>query len=121
MKKFLCVALAMMLVLSLAACGSSNEVGKYYFESMEAEGMSFGREYFTAMGMTEEQLDEYLFIEIKEPGKAVMISAGETAEVAYDGTSIWPVEEPDEKANCTIADGKITVEAEGATMVFVKK
>jgi hypothetical protein len=31
------------------------------------------------------------------------------------------VEEPDEKANCAIADGKITVEAEGATMVFVKK
>ena len=129
MKKFLCIALALMLVVSLAACGGaggsgiggSNEVGKYYFQSMEAEDMSFGREFFIAMGMTEEQLDEYLFIEITEPGKAIMISNGETAEMAYDGTSMWPVDEPDEKANCTIAGGKITIEAEGAKMVFVKK
>ena len=127
MKRFLCIALALMLVLSLAACGGagmgggSNEVGKYYLHSMETEGMSVGREFFTAMGMTEEQLDEYMFIEITAPGKATMTMEGETMDMEYDGTSMWPVDEPDDKANCTIADGKITIEMEGSKVIFAKK
>ena len=129
MKKILCIALALMLVLSLAACGGaggsgvggSNEVGKYYLQSMEAEGMSIGREFFTAMGMTEEQLDEYMFIEITAPGKATVTMEGETINMEYDATSMWPVDEPDEKANCTVADGKITLEIEGSKVIFAKK
>ena len=127
MKKILCIALALMLVLSLAACGGagmnggSNEVGKYYLHSMETEGMSVGREFFTAMGMTEEQLDEYMFIEITAPGKATVTVEGETINMEYDATSMWPVDEPDEKANCTVADGKITLEMEGSKVIFTKK
>ena len=129
MKKILCIVLALMLTLSLAACGGaggsgiggSNEVGKYYLHSMEAEGMTIGREMFTSLGMTEEQLDEYMFVEITAPGKAVITMEGETQEMEYDATSMWPVDEPDEKANCTIADGKITIEMEGSKVIFTKK
>ena len=129
MKKILCIVLALMLTLSLAACGGaggsgiggSNEVGKYYLHSMETEGMSIGREMFLAMGMTEEQLDEYMFIEITAPGKAIITMEGQTQEMEYDATSMWPVDEPDEKANCTIADGKITIEMEGSKVIFTKK
>lgn len=129
MKKILCIVLALMLTLSLAACGGaggsgiggSNEVGKYYLHSMETEGMTIGREMFTALGMTEEQLDEYMFVEITAPGKAIITIEGEAQEMEYDATSMWPVDEPDEKANCTIADGKITIEMEGSKVIFVKK
>lgn len=129
MKKILCIALALMLVVSLAACGAaggsgvggSNDVGKYYLHSMETEGGSFGREMFLAMGMTEEQLDEYMFIEITAPGKAIITMEGQTQEMEYDATSMWPVDEPDDKANCTIADGKITIEMEGSKVIFTKK
>ena len=129
MKKLLCIVLSLMLVLSLAACGGaggsgiggSNDVGKYYLHSMETEGMSVGREFFTAMGMTEEQLDEYMFIEITAPGKAIITMEGQTQEMEYDATSMWPVDEPDEKADCTIADGKITIEMEGSKVIFTKK
>ncbi len=127
MKRFLCIALALMLVLSLAACGGaglgggSNEVGKYYLEKMETEGMTIGREMFTSLGMTEEQLDEYMFIEITAPGKATVTMEGETVDMEYDATSMWPVEEPDEKANCTVANGKITLEIEGSKVIFAKK
>ena len=129
MKKLLCIVLSLMLVLSLAACGGaggsgiggSNDVGKYYLHSMETEGMSVGREMFLAMGMTEEQLDEYMFIEITAPGKAIITMEGQTQEMEYDATSMWPVDEPDEKADCTIADGKITIEMEGSKVIFTKK
>lgn len=129
MKKILCIVLALMLTLSLAACGGaggsgiggSNEVGKYYLHSMETEGMTIGRETFTYLGMTEEQLDEYMFVEITAPGKAIITIEGEAQEMEYDATSMWPVDEPDEKANCTIADGKITIEMEGSKVIFAKR
>ena len=127
MKKILCIALALMLVLSLAACGAggsgiggSNEVGKYYLHSMETEGMSIGREFFTAMGMTEEQLDEYMFIEITAPGKATVTVEGETVDMEYDATSMWPVDEPDAKVDLEVKGNTLTMESEGMIMVFKK-
>ena len=132
MKKILCAVLALMLVLSLAACGgaglggnggtTASNVGKYYFQSLEQEGMTIDRATLLSMGgMTDEQLDEYMCLEITAEGKAIMTSDGETQEMAYDATHMWPVDDPDEKANCTIANGKITIESEGTKMVFGKK
>ena len=125
MKRLLCVALALIMVLSLAACGGaglgSSAVGTYYLEKMEAEGMSIDRSYFTAMGLSEEELDEYMYIKITEAGKATVAMDGEVIEMEYDATSMWPVDEPDDKANCTIADGKITIEMEGNKVIFAKK
>ncbi len=130
MKKILCVALALMLVLSLAACsmitdllgGKSRNVGKYYFQSMEMEGMSINREALMSMGgMTEEELDEYMLIEITGEGKATMTSDGEVAEMAFDATHMWPIDDPEEKAAYTLKDGTLTITEDGLSLIFAKK
>ena len=128
MKKFLCIALALMLVVARAACDSDSDsiVGKYYFQEMVLGENVTKREDAAAQGMTEEQLDAILFFEITAEGKGILTSNGTTAEMEFDSNSIWPVEDPDEKAEFSLVNGVATIYLPGSTadnvgkMVFKK-
>ncbi len=121
MKKTLRMILATVLVLSLvlclAACGDKGVdiSGKYTLVSMEAEGMTVEGE------MLESILGEMdMYVKLNRDGTGEMSVMGETAEMEYKNGKIWPVEEPDEKVDFTVEDGKLTLEVEGAKMVFQK-
>jgi hypothetical protein len=130
MKKLLCIVLALMLTLSLAACGGaglgdngSSNLGKYYFVSAEMGGVVLDRAaYSSILGIEEADLDMAMYIEITGEGTGIIFSAGNEQEMTYDATSMWPTASPGDKVGCTIANGTLTLEAADDTvMIFNKK
>ena len=129
MKKLLCVALALMLVLSLAACGgagggsSVGNNGKYYFVSAEMDDVVLDRAtYSSILGIDEADLDMAMYIEITGENTGIIFSTGNAQPMTYDATSMWPTERPGDKVDCTIANGTIVLNAaDGTTMTFTRK
>ena len=130
MKKILCIVLALMLTLSLAACGGaglgdndSGNLGKYYFVSAEMDGTVLDRTtYSQLLGVDEADLDMAMYIEITGESTGTIVSAGSEMEMSYDATSMWPTASPGDKVGCTIANGTLTLEAaDGTVMIFNKK
>lgn len=133
MKKILCIALALILMLSLSACNvvgiftrlltSSTEsaVGTYRVTRMEMEGETLDRAAIAEqVGVSEDELDDYILLVITEEGSALLTLAGIENEMSYDDSSIWPLEYPDEKADFSLRNGKAIIAPETYTLTFEK-
>lgn len=125
MKKTLKLALCLILVLStvlcMAACGGKSIAGKYIIYSVDDGSQTIKGDdldtILSAMGITVDSM----YIQLNDDGTAEMSVFGETAEMAYEDGKIWPTETPDEKVAFTVEGDKLTLEAEGNTMVFRKQ
>lgn len=133
MKKILCIALALILMLSLSACNvvgiftrlltSSTEsaVGTYRVTRMEMDGETLDRAAIAEqVGVSEDELDDYILLVITEEGSALLTLAGIENEMSYDDSSIWPLEYPDEKADFSLRNGKAIIAPETYTLTFEK-
>ena len=133
MKKILCIALALILMLSLSACNvvgiftrllmSSTEsaVGTYRVTRMEMGGETLDRaDIAEQIGVSEDELDDYILLVITEEGSALLTLAGIENEMSYDDSSIWPLEYPDEKADFSLRNGKAIIAPETYTLTFEK-
>ena len=134
MKKLLCIVLALMLVLSLAACGGAglggnlggnggapvSNLGKYHIVKLEMGGEVLDRAGIAEnLGVELAQLDSVLYLEITAEGKATL-AMGEANAMSYDATDIWPDEFPDEKASFTLGNGTATINPGEYIMTFQK-
>jgi hypothetical protein len=133
MKKILCVALALVLMLCLSACSvvgiftrllmssTESEVGTYRVTRMEMDGQSLDRAAIAQqIGVSEDELDDYILLVITEEGSALLTLAGIENEMGYDDSSIWPLEYPDEKADFSLRNGKAIIAPETYTLTFEK-
>lgn len=134
MKKLLCIVLALMLTLSLAACGGAglgsdlgggsgapvSNLGKYHIVKLEMDGEILDRAAIAEnIGVDLAELDSVLYLEITAEGKATLAMGGTNA-MSYDATDIWPDEFPDEKASFTLGNGTATINPGEYIMTFQK-
>ena len=134
MKKLLCIVLALMLVLSLAACGGAglgsdlggnggapvSNLGKYHIVKLEMDGEVLDRAGIAEnLGVDLAQLDSVLYLEITAEGKATLAMGGVNL-MSYDATDIWPDDFPDEKASFTLGNGTATINPGEYIMTFQK-
>lgn len=128
-KILVCLAMILSLMLCVAACGEdegmigsitggsskSSIAGKYEFYSMTYDG-----ETVTAKDMAEVGEDVEIYIRLNNDGTGIMVSDGETVEIAYSDGELWPVDEPEESVEFTVKGNTLTVEAEEMVMTFKK-
>ena len=133
MKKILCLALAVLMLLSLTACGGAglnidgngsaapvSNLGKYYIDSMYMDGETMDRAAIAdQLGVDLSVLDSVFYLEITAEGKASLVM-GTVNLMGYDSTSIWPEEDPDDTANFTVANGTAVIDPGEYTMTFKK-
>ena len=114
MKKVLCSALAVIMLLCLTACGSKL-AGRYDFYSMDMDGMQITAESLEAMGGAIE-----MYIELDKDGTGVMSSGGEVAAMEWADGEIWPAEDPTDRVPFTVEGDLLTIQYEDMIMVFKK-
>ena len=102
MKKTLSILLAMLLLLSLTACGSDPNEGVYEAKSAELGGISINVEKVFKGGFS---------VELKSGGKAVLRMSGEEYNVKWslDGTA-FKLTASDSEYTGTLSDGVIKLE-----------
>jgi hypothetical protein len=125
MKKVFALLLVLVMVIGLCACGdkggktpSGNSVaGRYYLVSMAEGDMTISiEEYSEMLGY-----DVEMYIDVRADGTATAKNMdGEYMEMAWGNGQMWPVDEPEEKANCTFSGDTMTVGMDGEKMVFKK-
>ena len=122
MKKIARVLLCLVLLvsmLSLAACGGEAS-GRYTIASMEAQGMTIDGALLdaslAAIGCTKEDV----YIEFRADGTGTLAAMDEVSEFKYEGTTMWPVEEPDNKVEFEVDGDSVIIEKDGASMTFTK-
>ena len=112
MKKVLCSALAVIMLLCMTACGN-NIAGRYNFHSMNMEGMEVTAESLKALGSEVE-----MYIELEKDGTGTMASEGEVIAMGWADGEIWPAEDPEDKVAFTVDGDTLTLEQDGMKMVF---
>ena len=119
MKKVLALVLALVLVLSLTACGSKESiVGSWKLTSMTEDGKdALANEAFTLAEVEAKGI--YFGIEAKSDKTAVMKFAGEETNFKWDDKTI---SDDDSSSNYEIKDGVLTlsgdVDGKKQTMTF---
>ncbi len=110
-KAFAALVILSMLLTAMAVAEAANVTGTWYLVSIESEGMAFNPSDF-GMSMT---------MELKDDGSVVATASDE--DEPSEGT--WKMEGDkvtvdinDSPAEFTLADGKLTAEQDGMTMVF---
>lgn len=118
MKKILSLALVLILVAAcLAACGKSGGVaGKYNLVSMTMDGETINVSDLEAIAGRKMEA----YIELKADGTGIMVMEGERTEMAWADGKIWPVSDPDEKADFTVSGKTLTINESGVVMKFEK-
>ncbi len=122
MKKVLSVILVLAMVLCFAACGKdsksggSNIAGKYKFSYMEQDGEKLTAADLKAL--TGAEVDTY--VRLDGDGTGVMYSEGTTEDMVYADGKIWPVSDPEDKADLSVKGNTLTISQDGMTMVFKK-
>ncbi|MBO4781014.1 MAG: hypothetical protein J5522_01340 [Lachnospiraceae bacterium] len=121
MKRVLAVVLALVMVLSLTACGGGISTGKYKLTSMKM-GETDLVQLYKDMGMDTGDLGT---LEIVDDKNATLGIEGEDAEkLTYDGSYFYSASNPDEKIKYKASGSKITLtydEEDGSVeMVFEK-
>lgn len=121
MNKVLAVAMALIMVLALAACGGSggnlpaDRIGSYTLYEMTSDGETFDNEFLKSWDM-----EDMFTLELKEDGTADMTADGETQSFKWDEQKFKGGIIGDEVAY-TYADGKLTMTLDGDVLVFQKK
>ena len=120
-KILVCLALVLSLTLCLAACGkdsssgSNSIAGKYNFVSMEMGGEKITAADLAALGGEVE-----MYVRLDGDGTGIMYSEGTTEDIVYADGKIWPVSEPEEKADFTVKGNTLTITEDDTTMTFKK-
>ena len=119
--RVLAVVLALVMVLSLTACGGGISTGKYKLTSMKM-GETDLVQLYKDMGMDTDDLGT---LEIVDDKNATLGIEGEDAEkLTYDGSYFYSAANPDEKIKYKASGSKITLtydEEDGSVeMVFEK-
>lgn len=116
MRKVLSVVLIVAMILTFAACGkkTSSAAGTYVLESMTSEGITMKMEDLAALGMSE---DDFKLV-LNEDGTGSMEVYGESQELTWDDKNLTA---DGESIAYTLSGDELTISAEGATMVFVRK
>ncbi|MBR0091864.1 MAG: hypothetical protein IJP92_09205 [Lachnospiraceae bacterium] len=121
-KRLMAMILLCVMAFSLVSCGGSSGgasafKGTWKLESVEAEGMSVGKEMLSSLGM------DNWSVEISSDSKVKMNIMGETSpeiEGKVDGNTLT-VSEGGETFSFVIEDGKLVLDAgEDGKMVFAK-
>ena len=134
-RKLLALLLALILAFALAACGGSSGdsgessagestsadadvLGVYKLQSMM--GLTVA-EMAEMTGDSEEEVANTMTLELKEGGKAEMVSDGDVQELEWtlDGEALT-LTDGKEPLDCTLVDGVVTIADEGLEIVFVK-
>ncbi len=110
-KAFAALVILSMLLSAVAVAEAADVTGTWYLISIESEGMAFNPSDF---GMS-------ITMELKEDGTALSATSGEddTAEGTWkmEGDKVT-VDIDDSPVEFTLADGKLSAEQDGMTMVF---
>lgn len=126
--KVLSLMLALVCVMGLAACGdkggSSSAAGVYNFQTLEMGGMSMDMDQMIESGMLAED-DVKITLDLKSDGNFTLDMSALDESQSMDGT--WKenggnieLTVEGETITATLADGVITMAAEGLTMTFKK-
>lgn len=114
-KRVLAAALALLLALSLAACGKEKtpaDVGYYVLTSMAMEGMTMEGDI---LKQYEEETGTVTYLELREDGTGTLCIFGESGDLTWKPGKITA---DGETVPYTLEDGVLTLSVEGAAMVF---
>lgn len=119
-KSVLCLVLVLSMFLCLCACssdkgGKSSVAGRYNMVSMEMDGMVINLEDYAAL-----LGDVEFYLDLKADGTGKLCSAGEIAEIEWNSTKMWPVEDPTDTIEYKVDGNVLTLEQDGMKMVFKK-
>ena len=133
--KILCLLMAICMMLCFTACDEDDDdkkssksiAGTYQFYEMTQDGETINaaamEEYLEmyAEYMGEDlDMDEFCSLKLNKDGTGTLIVMGEEMEMEYDDEYIWPEGEEDEKVEYTFKNGKLTMEQDGAELIFKK-
>ena len=120
-KRGIMILLAVMLMLSTAACGSKdfskNFVGVWEVTEVVAEGLTVNGEMLETFGVTgsiDFRADKTMIFEL-------MGDSTEGKWEAKDEKTVTITPDDEESATATLADGNLTIEVDETKMVFSKK
>lgn len=114
-KGVLAAVLALLMALSLAACGKEKtpaDVGYYVLTSMAMEGMTMEGDI---LKQYEEETGTVTYLELREDGTGTLCVFGESGDLTWKPGEITA---DGETAPYTLEDGVLTLSVEGAAMVF---
>ena len=135
MKKILSSIICLLVVASLALCitgcdlisdlgsavGITSIAGTYQMVEMVSEDMTITREDLESMAqLSDMDPDEICYLILNDDGTGFICLMGEEMDMAYADGEIWPVDAPDEKVPFTVSGNTLTIEQDGAKMVFKK-
>jgi len=112
----LCLVMVLGLACTLAACGDGSVAGRYDMVSMEMGGTVIDIDTLEAMSGSKVEM----YIQLNEDGTGVLCSMGETVDMEWADGQMWPVDDPDDKVAFEVDGDTLTMEQEGAKMVFEK-
>ena len=131
MKAMMCVALAISVFLYLCACGAKNDtpaatdpvikqnaIGRYELEKIQyADGT-------VASGETLQQAEEAMgdmYVELFSDGTAQLSLLGQIKDMEFSADQLWQSDSTFNTYAFSVSNGRVTLERDGDTYIFVKK
>lgn len=130
MKRFVAITAAVLLIAALfVGCGGSDPTGKYVVKTIGGQSLEDAlsesgfsvEDYLDLLGI--ESLEEFMTVELKSDGKAILGMSGEEDEIGtwkQDGNDVT-ITFDDEPLTFKLNGNELSVEMEGEQYVFVKK
>ena len=123
MKRFLCFALAAILLLGLVGCDSAPKYEMFYFYEMNDDGVKYSaadlQKDLDAEGQNV-QLNDIFYLKLYKNGTAVMCSMGKEENMKYNDTEIWSVNDDTARAAFARTGDSITIR-DGAAVITYRK
>ena len=127
MKRIVSITLAAMLLLGLlAGCGGSSNVNKDYvgvYKLSQLADFSV-EEYASLLDMELEEAKDSMMVELKDDGTAVWTTDGEAESLKWksEGETVTLFDDAgDDTIDGTFADGALTFDFEGETVVLTRE
>lgn len=123
MKKFLCVALVLVMLIGLVGCDSSPKYETFYFSEMNDDGV-----IYTAADLQTDldkegknvKIEDIFYIKLCQDGTAIMCSMGTEENMKYNGTEIWSVNDETARARFSRNGDTVTIQDGAAVMTYKK-
>lgn len=135
--KLLCIALAMCMILSLAACGKKAaepattapkatepkqtkvpahiaHAGTYVLTSAEYDGTVMGKEELDLLGL----YDYECYVILKDDGTGTLAMEGKLEDICWDETKLWSPGDEEGYVEFTVDGENLSLEMDGVTLTF---
>lgn len=123
MKKILCFAVAMILLLGLAGCDNSPKYEAFYFYEMDDDGVLYSAEDVQKdldMEGKNLKLNDIFYLYLYPDGTAVLCSMGVVSDMRYNDTEIWSVTDASIRAKFTRNGDTVILEEDNARLTYKK-